>query len=135
MTQSPSGPVSENTEMTFMCVTDEAEPTADVVWNIDGNTRSSDSDFTVEGMYNTQKRRSVLTVRVDSTLNNKKMECHVSGNTQITDSVILDVTCKCALIFLEIMIKYHGFSYDVFVFTYYFQISHYIVSILKFKYS
>ena len=99
MTQSPSGPVSENTEVTLTCVTDEAEPTADVVWSVDGNTRSSDSDSTVEGMYNTQKRRSVLTVRVDRTLKKKKVECHVIGNTEATDSVILDVRCECGIKF------------------------------------
>ena len=94
MTQSPSGSVSENTEVTFTCVTDEAEPTADVVWSVDGNTRSSDSDSTEEGLYNTQMRRSELIVRVDRTLNSKKVECNVSGNTQATDSTILNVKCK-----------------------------------------
>ena len=97
MTQSPSGQISENTEVTFTCVTDEAEPTADVVWSVDGNTRSSNSDSTEEGMYNTQKRRSVLTVRVDRTLNKKKVECYVSGNTEATDSFELDVRCECVL--------------------------------------
>ena len=97
MTQSPSGPVSENTEVTFICVTDEAEPTADVVWSVDGNTRSSDSDSTEKGMYNAQKRRSVLTVRVDRTLNNKKVECHVSGKSAVKDTRTLDVTCMCIL--------------------------------------
>ena len=99
MAQSPSGPVSENTDVTFTCVTDEAEPTANVVWSVDGNTRSSDSDSAEEGMYNTQKRRSVLTVRVDRTLNNKKVECYVSKNTQATDPVILDVRCECGIKF------------------------------------
>ena len=99
MTQSPSGPVSENTEVTFTCVSDEAEPTADVMWSIDGNTRSSDSDSTEEGMYNALKRRSVLTVRVDRTLNNKEVECYVSGNTQATDSIMLDVRCECGIKF------------------------------------
>ena len=93
MTQSPSGPVLENTEVTFTCVTDEAEPTADVVWSVDGNPRSSDSDTTEGGMYNTQKRRSVLTVRVDRKLNNKKVECHVSVKSAVKDTGTLDVIC------------------------------------------
>ena len=97
MTQSPSGPVSENTEVTFTCVTDEAEPTADVVWSVDGNTRSSDNDSTEKGMYNTQKRRSVLTVRVNRTLNNKDVECHVSGEPAVNDSKTLDVRCMCMI--------------------------------------
>ena len=95
MTQSPSGPVSENTEVTFTCVTDEAEPTADVVWRVDGNTRSSDSDSTEEGMYNTQNKRSVLMLTVDKTLNNKKVECHVSGKSAVRDTNTLDVRCEC----------------------------------------
>ena len=109
MTQSPSGPVSENKEVTFTCVTDEAEPTADVVWSVDGNTRSSDSDSTEEGMYNTQKRRSVLTVRVDRTLNNKKVECYISENTEATESIILDVICECEIMFMKTIMKYHVF--------------------------
>ena len=95
MTQSPSGPVSENTEVTFACVTDEAKPPADVMWSIGGYIRSSDSDSTEEGMYNTQKRRSVFFVRVDRTLNNKKVECHVSGKSAVKDTQTLDVTCMC----------------------------------------
>ena len=102
MTQSPSGPVSENTEMIFTCVTDEAEPTANVVWSIGGNTRSSDSDSTEEGMYNTQKRRSALTVRVDRTLNNKKVECHVGGKSTVRDTKTLDVRCECIKCILEL---------------------------------
>ena len=102
MTQSPSGLVSENKEVTFTCVTDEAEPTADVVWSVDGNTRSSDSDSTVEGMYNTQKRRSVLKVTVDKPLNNKKVECYVSGKSAVRDSVRLGVTCEYVPVFSKI---------------------------------
>ena len=102
MTQSPSDPVSENTEVTFNCVTDEAEPTADVVWSVDGNTRSSNSDSTEGGMYNTQKRRSVLTVRVDRTLNNKKVECHVSGKSAVRVTKTLDVRCECIKLILEL---------------------------------
>ena len=88
-------------------MTDEAKPTADVVWSVDGNTRSSDSDSTEEGLYNTQTRRSVLTVRVDRTLNNKKVECHVSRNTQATDSVMLEVRCECEIMFMITIMKYH----------------------------
>ena len=95
ITKSPTGAVSENTDVTFMCVTDEAKPTADVVWSVDGTIRSSDSDFTEDGMYNTQKRRSVLTVRVDRTLHNKEVECHVSGKSAVRDSITVDITCKC----------------------------------------
>ena len=102
MTQSPSGPVSENTEVTFTCVTDEAEPTADVVWSVDGNTRSSDSDSTEEGMYNTQKKRSVLTVRVDRTLNNKEVECYLSGSSAVRDTKKLDVRCECIKCILQL---------------------------------
>ena len=95
MTQSPSGPLPENTDVIFTCVTDEAEPTADVVWSVDGNTRTSATDFTEEGMYNTQKKRSVLAINVVRTLNNKKVECNVSGKLAVRDTITLDVTCEC----------------------------------------
>ena len=104
MTQSPSGLVSQNTSLTFTCVTDEAEPTADVVWSVDGNTRSSDSDSTEEGMYNTKKRKSVLTIKVDRTLNNHKVECYVHGKSAVRDSATLGVTCECVLMLYKIYI-------------------------------
>ena len=132
MSQSPSGPVPENTEVIFTCLTDEAEPTADVVWSVDGNTKSSDSDSTEEGMYNTQTRTSVLTVRVNRTLNNKKVECFVRGNTQATDSVMLDVRCECEIMFMITIIKYHvvflGMCLHVSLLP---EISIYFVSIVK----
>ena len=102
MTQSPSGPVSEDAEVTFTCVTDEAEPTADVVWNVDGNTRSSDRVSTEQGMYNAQKRRSVLTVTMDKALNNKEVECYVRGKSAVRDTKTLDVRCKCIKLILEL---------------------------------
>ena len=95
MTQSPSGPVPENTDVIFTCVTDEAEPMADVVWRVDGNTRSSATASSLEGIYKTQKKRSVLAINVVRTLNNKKVECYVSGKSAVTDSITLDVTCEC----------------------------------------
>ena len=94
MTKYPPDSVTENTEVTFTCVTDESEPTADVVWSVDGNTRNSDSDSTEEGMYNTQKRISVLTVRVDRTLHNKEVECHVSGKSAVRETAMVDVMCE-----------------------------------------
>ena len=111
MTQSPSGPVSENTEVTFICVTDEAEPPADVVWSVDGNTRSSDSDSTEEGMYNTQNRRSVLTVRVDRTLNSKKVQCHVSGKSAVRYVKTVDVRCQCILFLSNQLSIYYNYKH------------------------
>ena len=104
MTQSPSGPVSENTEVAFTCATDEAEPTADVVWNVAGRIQRSYSDSTVEGMYNAQKKTSVLKVTVGRTLNRNMVECYISGKSSVRDTKILAVRCKCHhfVVFLSI---------------------------------
>ena len=94
MTQSPPDPVSENTEVTFTCATDEAEPTSDVVWNLAGSTKSSASDSTEEGMYNAHKKRSVLILRVNRTLNMQEVECYINGTSTVNNITMLDVRCK-----------------------------------------
>ena len=81
--------------MTFTCETDEASPTAEVVWTVAGSVRTSGiSDTEVAGQYNAQGRRSELTVRVNRTLNGQTVECHVSGKSAVRDTVTLDVRCE-----------------------------------------
>ena len=95
MSQSPTGAVPENTFVTFTCVTDEASPTADVVWTVSGSDSISQSRNSIMyGLYRAQKRRSVLRVRVNRALNGQRVECHVSGKVKVTDRVTLDVRCE-----------------------------------------
>ena len=94
MTQSVSGLVSQNTEVTFICVTDEAEPTANVVWKVGGEPISFTGESSEQGMYNTQKRRSVLSVTMDRSLNSQTLDCYVTTDTGVRDEVKLDVMCE-----------------------------------------
>ena len=95
MSQVPPGAVSENTVVSFMCVTDEARPTADVLWKVRGNNKSLQSIKTVvPGQYNTQKRISELPVRADRRLNGEKVECYVRGQPAIKEESALDCICE-----------------------------------------
>ena len=94
MHQSPSGLVQENTEITFTCLTDEANPVASVTWIVDGIGRSSTANSTVDdNNYNTLRRESVLTLTADETLHNKKVKCVVSSNTGIRAEETLNIAC------------------------------------------
>ena len=96
MTHSPSGLVLETTEVTFICVTDEANPTASVVWTVDGVSRNSSTDSVVaDNNYNALKKQSVLVLTADKTLHNKKVKCVVSENTGVTAEETLNIACKC----------------------------------------
>ena len=94
MDQSPSGLVPENTQITFTCLSDEANPTASVTWTVVGAGRSSTTDSTVDdNNYNALRRESGLTLTVDKTLHNKKVKCVVSGNTGVTAEETLKIAC------------------------------------------
>ena len=94
MQQSPRGLVSKNTEITFTCLTDEANPTASVTWTVDRDGRSSTTDSTVDGNnYNALKRESGLTLTADRTLHNRKVKCVISGNTGIAAEETLNIAC------------------------------------------
>ena len=96
MTQSPSGLVPKDTDITFTCLTDEANPTASVTWTVDGVSRSSSSDSSIDhNNYNALKRQSMLTLTADKTLHNKKVNCVISGNTGVSAEEMLNVACKC----------------------------------------
>ena len=94
MTQSLSGLVAEDTEITFTCLTDEANPTASVTWTVDGAGRSSTTDSTVDNNnYNALKRQSVLTLTADKPLHNRKVKCVISGNTGIAAEETVNIAC------------------------------------------
>ena len=97
MTQSPSGLVPEAVNITFTCLTDEANPTTSVTWTVDGVRRNSTTDTTIDddsNNYNAMKRHSVLTLTADKTLHNKKVSCMISENIGVTAEEILNVACK-----------------------------------------
>ena len=79
--------------MTFTCMTDEAEPTADVAWNIGAEMGKFGSFAEMEGMYNTQKRISEYILTVDKTYNNMAIECYDRGKPSVDYTTTLDVRC------------------------------------------
>ena len=94
MQQSPSGLVHEDTDITFTCLTDEANPTASVTWTVDGAGRSSTTDYTVDdNNYNALRRESVLILTADKGLHKRKMKCVVTGNFGITAEETLNIAC------------------------------------------
>ena len=96
MHQSPSGLVHEDTEITFTCLTDEANPTASVTWTVDGVDISFSSESTKDdNIYNALKRETGLTLTADKTLHNKTVKCVVSGNAGITAEETVNISCMC----------------------------------------
>ena len=94
MTQSPIGLVPENTDITFTCLTDEANPTASVTWTVDGESKKSTTDSTVDhNNYHALQRQSVLTLTATKVLHSKKVKCMISKNTGITDEETLNISC------------------------------------------
>ena len=94
MTHSPNGLVSEYTEITFTCLTDESNPTASVTWTVDGEIRSSTTDSTLDdGVYNALRRQSVLTLTADRGLHNSIVKCVVSENKQLVAQETLNISC------------------------------------------
>ena len=94
MTKLPSGLVPEDTEVMFTCLTDEANPTASVIWTVDGDSRSFSTALTEDvNTYNALRRKSVLILTADKTLHNRKVKCLVFGSTGIAAEETLDVAC------------------------------------------
>ena len=98
LSSSPPGSVSENVDITLTCTTDEANPSAEVVWSRDGvEVIPAFGDVTTEsGLYNTQRRVSKLSVRTNKTLNGAVYNCTVAG-TDLSRDYLVDITCKYSL--------------------------------------
>ena len=94
LTQSPPGTLLENTEVTFTCEVDEAPPNADVIWTIGQKVRNSTMEHKTEWINNLQRLKSVLTIFANKSLNNTTVECHLSENPEISDSLTLKVRCE-----------------------------------------
>ena len=95
LSASPPGAVSENMDITLTCITDEANPPAEVVWSRDGvAVTSAFSEVATEsGLYNAQRRVSNLSVRTNKTLNGAVYNCAVVG-TDLSRDYVMDITCK-----------------------------------------
>ena len=89
----PSGTVQNNSEVTLTCTTDEANPTANIVWKREGQTVTASDVRTVNGEHNAQKRISVLTMTATRSLNLVVFQCSVDG-TAIQKQYTLGVECK-----------------------------------------
>ena len=93
MSQSPSGQVAEDTDVTLTCVTDEAKPDASIVWLVGGKSVKTSSDSVEAGIYDANITRSQITLPVNRTLNGKEVEC-VAVEAGLHDKIVLDVVCK-----------------------------------------
>ena len=94
MTQSPSGLVPEGTEITFTCVTGEANPTASVGWTFDGISAVYINSTTVAvGLNGTMKAQSVLVIIADKTFHDRTVKCVLSDNTEVSAEETLNIEC------------------------------------------
>ena len=96
MSISPDGPVSEDTQVTLTCTTDEANPTAVVQWTKNGASISATSVTTASGQYQTRKTISTLKVRAQRALNGAVYRCSVKG-TNLSEQHPINVRCKSSI--------------------------------------
>ena len=76
-------------------MTDESNPTANIIWSRDGVTLNREITVSeVSGQYNVNKRRSVLKLTTRKGLNGVQYKCQVEGTDSVTDSVRLNVKCE-----------------------------------------
>ena len=94
ISQSPAGQVSEGTEVTLTCVTDESIPNATIAWFLSGEALEASSDSVQPGRYSAMISESELVLITDRTMNNKEVQCSVVGQPDITDQTTLEIQCK-----------------------------------------
>ena len=76
-------------------MTDESNPTADIVWTRDGEiVNSGINESEVSGQYNVKKRRSVLTLTTEKSLNRVQYKCHVKRQGDVSDQTVVQVKCE-----------------------------------------
>ena len=93
LTPSRSAGISENTQVTLTCTTDEGNPTAVVVWTRDNLPVSAGAVSTESGQYSTQKRVSSVTVTATKTLNGAVYRCGVE-DANLSEEYTMEVNCK-----------------------------------------
>ena len=96
MSQSPSGQVAEDTDMTLTCMTDESKPDASIMWFVGGESVKASSDSVEAGMYDANITRSQIILPVNRTLNGKEVKC-VAVEADLHDTVALSVLCEFVL--------------------------------------
>ena len=88
------GQISEFTDVTFTCLAEEANPTAELIWTVDGNVVNPSRVYAYGGQFAGYKRGSDLTLTVNRTFNKKEVQCALADNEFISNKTLLDVTCK-----------------------------------------
>ena len=95
LTPSHTGLIAENVDITLTCVTDESNPTANIVWSRDGEMVNNEISVSeVSGQYNVKKRRSVLTLTTEKSLNGVQYKCHVKRQDDVSDQTVVQVKCE-----------------------------------------
>ena len=97
-----SAVVDENTEVTLTCTTDEANPTAHIVWKVGNDVITTSVTSTVNGEQHTQKRVSVLKLKATRSLHSVVFKCIVDG-TNVQDEYTMEVQCEYLEMCLQIV--------------------------------
>ena len=88
------GQISEFTDVTFTCLAEEANPTAELIWTVDGNVVNPSRVYAYGGRFGGYKRGSDLTLTANRTFNKKEVQCALADNNDIKKEIMLFVTCK-----------------------------------------
>jgi hypothetical protein len=85
--------IPENRTFTLTCVTDEGNPTATVIWTVNGQSISYGIvSGTINNNFNALKTTSTLTATSLKAYHKKVYQCKVEGTTIIKE-YILQVSC------------------------------------------
>ena len=93
LSQHPPGPVLENTEVAFTCLTYKIKPPINLVWKL-GEKESSDGDTINERWPSSEEKEGVLILRLNKAMNNQVVQCYVREKPKVKDALTLKFKSK-----------------------------------------
>ena len=109
MPTNPSGLVNDGDTATIVCETDEANPTADVTWSVDGEELDGISetvtDTEITRSYNANRRTSTLLIVAGKQHHNKVYKCSIKTGDTIISEKAYTLTVKCELIYFILLLN------------------------------
>jgi len=99
MTEKPAPVVKINSDVLMRCQSDEAIPTAQIIWSISGVVINNSDDYrisawTQQGDFNAKKAISTLTYTATKQHRGKVFKCYISGYTHVYSSTTIQLPGK-----------------------------------------
>ena len=99
MTEKPAPVVKINSDVLMRCQSDEAIPTAQIIWSISGVVINNSDDYrisawTQQGDFNAKKAISTLTYMATLQHKGEMVKCYISGQTDIYSQTTIQLGGK-----------------------------------------